>query len=402
MIFILAFLAFVTFGYGHKGTSNTTCVDDVFRDPPVEYRAKFRYWLPDASVPSEYVVRDIHEAKAIGAGGLEFLPFYAYGAGDESYKRNMVTNPDQPFVEPDFPDWDVYGFGTPAYVALFKDALIAAKDAGILLDLPLGANQGQGVPAVPGTAGLAMQLLMGHTTISPGGNVSGPVPEAQQPIDAIRSGLQFMHPLEDYQRPNLVAVLAYQLLPDTGDSSSLIKYTSLNKTSFISLSSSVTADGLLQWSPPDGSKSWKVFSFWESYTNQRSCDGGPNPTTVIGNGSWIVDHFSGRGAFQITDFWDKVFLSDKEIADLVRTVGRYAWEDSLEQLASLPWTLGLLDRFKGSYGYDFTSYLPVVFSSLNTWGGFAPPYAEAFFFDNDSAKDQRLYSLDYQKVLNDG
>lgn len=176
------------------------------------------YRLPDASVPSEYVVRDIHEAKAIGAGGLEFLPFYAYGAGDESYKRNMVTNPDQPFVEPDFPDWDVYGFGTPAYVALFKDALIAAKDAGILLDLPLGANQGQGVPAVPGTAGLAMQLLMGHTTISPGENVSGPVPEAQQPIDAIRSGLQFMHPLEDYQRPNLVAVLAYQLLPGKLDS----------------------------------------------------------------------------------------------------------------------------------------------------------------------------------------
>lgn len=175
------------------------------------------YRLPDASVPSEYVVRDIHEAKAIGAGGLEFLPFYAYGAGDESYKRNMATNPDQPFVEPDFPDWDIYGFGTPAYVSLFKDALKAAKDAGVLLDLPLGANQGQGVPAVPGTAGLSMQLLMGHTTISPGGNATGPVPEAQQPIDAIRSGLQFMHPLENYQSPDLVTVLAYQLLPGKTD-----------------------------------------------------------------------------------------------------------------------------------------------------------------------------------------
>jgi hypothetical protein len=179
----------------------------------------------------------------------------------------------------------------------------------------------------------------------------------------------------------------------------------------------VTADGLLQWSPPDASKSWKVFSFWESYTNQRSCDGGPNPTTVIGNGSWIVDHFSERGASRITDFWDEVLLSDQEMADLVRTVGKYgtcqssfhllsdsyvAWEDSLEQLASLPWTPGLLDRFKASYGYDFTSHLPVVFSSLNTWGGFAPPYAEAFFFDNDSVEEQRLYSLDYQKVLNDG
>ena len=98
-------------------------------------------------------------------------------------------------------------------MALFKDTLKAAKDAGVLLDLPLGANQGQGVPAVPGTAGLAMQLLMGHTTISPGGYTTGPVPEAQQPIDAIRSGLQFMHPLENCQSPDLVTVLAYQLLP---------------------------------------------------------------------------------------------------------------------------------------------------------------------------------------------
>jgi hypothetical protein len=105
------------------------------------------------------------------------------------------------------------------------------------------------------------------------------------------------------------------------------------------------------------------------------------------------------------------------MADLVRTVGNYgmyqssfdllsnsyaAWEDSLEQLASLPWTPGLLARFKASYGYDISSYLPVVFSSLNTWGRFAPPYAEAFFFDNDSVEEQKLYSLDYQKVLNDG
>lgn len=205
--------------------------------------------------------------------------------------------------------------------------------------------------------------------------------------------------------------------PGTSNSSSFIQYTSLNQTSFTDLSSLITAEGTLQWSPRDASESWKVFSFWESYTNQRSCDGGPNSTSVIGNGSWIVDHFSERGASRITDFWDEIFLSDPEIADLVKTVGGYgmfqsifrptsniriAWEDSMEQLAALPWTPGLLDRFKASHGYDITSYLPVIFSSLNTWGGFAPPYAEAFFFNDDPVEKQRLYSLDYQKVLNDG
>ena len=74
----------------------------------------------------------------------------------------------------------------------------------------------------------------------------------------------------------------------------------------------------------------------------------------------------------------------------------------MEQLASLPWTPGLLTRFKASYGSDITPYLPVLFSPSNTWGGFAPPYAEAFFFNDDSTEKQSFYSLDYQKVLNDG
>lgn len=81
---------------------------------------------------------------------------------------------------------------------------------------------------------------------------------------------------------------------------------------------------------------------------------------------------------------------------------RVAWEDSMEQLASLPWTPGLLDRFKASYGYDITAYLPVLFSSTNTWGGFAPPYPEAFYFNNDPAETQSSYQLNYHKVLNDG
>lgn len=109
----------------------------------------------------------------------------------------------------------------------------------------------------------------------------------------------------------------------TWNSSSLVQNTSLNQSSFVDLSSLVSSNGSVQWMPPDATRSWKIFSFWESYTNQRSCDGGPNPTSVIGNGSWIVDHFSKVGASRVTDFWNDVFLSDSEIAELVKTVGNY-------------------------------------------------------------------------------
>jgi hypothetical protein len=96
----------------------------------------------------------------------------------------------------------------------------------------------------------------------------------------------------------------------------------LQEGSFVDLMPLIT-EGFLQWTPPDVTESWKIFSFWEAYTNQRSCDGGPNATDVIGNGSWIVDHFSAAGAAKITDFWDENILSDTEIADLLSSVGNY-------------------------------------------------------------------------------
>lgn len=196
--------------------------DSEFRDPRAEYRPKFRYWyanetprkalaadelrLPDASVSSDVVARDIHDAQEAGAGGLELLPFYLYGLGEQSVQRANQT------PIPDLPDWSKYGFGTPAFVSLFKASLKAAQDSGILLDYAVGANQGQGVPAEPGTLGLAVELLMGNTTITPQGGFSAPVPQARQPSATMLSGLGFQHPLEQFGTPNLTAVIAYQVL----------------------------------------------------------------------------------------------------------------------------------------------------------------------------------------------
>jgi hypothetical protein len=53
----------------------------------------------------------------------------------------------------------MYGYGTEAYAEAFKAALQAAKDNSLVFDFAVGANQGQGAPAAPGSKGLAVQLV---------------------------------------------------------------------------------------------------------------------------------------------------------------------------------------------------------------------------------------------------
>jgi hypothetical protein len=116
-----------------------------FRQPPARARPFFRYWLPDASVDGSVLAEDIASAGAVGAGGIELVPFYQYGLYAGRY--------------PPGADWTTYGFGTPAYNSLFKRALEAHKDAGLVMDFAIGPNQGQGVPAHPDDEGLQWDLV---------------------------------------------------------------------------------------------------------------------------------------------------------------------------------------------------------------------------------------------------
>ena len=82
---------------------------------------------------------------AVGAGGLEFVPFYLYGL--------TADRTDRPT------DWSKFGYGTPEYNNLFKEALRAAERENMVMDFAIGANQGQGAPAKPMTEGLAVHLV---------------------------------------------------------------------------------------------------------------------------------------------------------------------------------------------------------------------------------------------------
>ena len=112
-----------------------------FKEPAARVRPRFRYWLPDASVDPTIVQKDIRSAANLGIGGVEFLPFYNYGG-------------DTPIV-----DWSKYGFGTPAFQTLFRAALQAHRECGLLMDFAMGPNQGQGVPAETNNPGLQWDLV---------------------------------------------------------------------------------------------------------------------------------------------------------------------------------------------------------------------------------------------------
>lgn len=116
-----------------------------FSNPAARLRPRFRYWLPDAGVDIQTVQKDIKSAGAIGAGGVEFLPFYNYGG--------------QLSPAPNGSDWSRDGFGTPAFQKMFTAALQAHRDAGLVMDFALGPNQGQGVPAEYDDEGLQWDLV---------------------------------------------------------------------------------------------------------------------------------------------------------------------------------------------------------------------------------------------------
>lgn len=88
---------------------------------------------------------DIKAVGSIGGGGVEFLPFYMYGGA--------LGEP------PSSINWSEYGFGLPPYKKIFMSALQAHKEAGLVMDLALGPNQGQGVPAKLDNDGLQWDLV---------------------------------------------------------------------------------------------------------------------------------------------------------------------------------------------------------------------------------------------------
>ncbi|KAJ0154928.1 hypothetical protein HZ326_2761 [Fusarium oxysporum f. sp. albedinis] len=348
-----------------------------FEAPSAEYRPKFRYWLPDADVDHDVLQTDIQDLQKLGAGGLEFLPFYNYGFGGVNDSK-----------------METYAFGKPAFKDVLQIALEATKANGLSMDVALGASQGQGVPSKPLTPGLAVQLVYGKVSVKGGEKFDGALPAAD--IDW-NENLGYIHPQEKFGGSRLIGVSAAAIASrnDSGDSNAFI---ALHEKSLADLTEYVK-DGKITWTAPKDYKEYVLFAHYERYTNQRSCDG--VPTDVIANGSWVTDHFSAAGAMLASQFWEKNLLST-QIRQLLKEVGKHTWEDSMEIQASLYWSPGFPDRFKSKRGYNVIKYLPLLFHKSTSFTAAQAPYNTTFYLDGTPDDGQSKYLQDYRLTLNEG
>ncbi|KAF9891846.1 hypothetical protein FE257_003331 [Aspergillus nanangensis] len=310
-----------------------------FENPAARIRPRFRYWLPDASVDPDIVQQNIRDAGSIGLGGVEFLPYYNYG--------ETVSGA----------DWSTYGFGTPAFINVFKAALQAHKDSGLVMDFPLGPSQGQGVPASTDDAGLQWDLSAISAQVPKNGSFHGVLP--------------------GWGTGDLVAVVSAQVLstrrnlsnPDSaipifGSQPSYTEYTLKNST-LQEWSQNVSPSGELRLTLPPHVNSYRLFAFYQHLTLQNNVPSTTNASkSIFDNGSYTVDHFSARGAQTVTRFWDQHILKG-EVKQLLQTVGNYGWEDSMEILSNTSWTPSLPNIFMDKYKYSIKPYLPLIIYGNN-------------------------------------
>lgn len=68
-------------------------------------------------------------------------------------------NESNDFQPPIGSDWNIYGFGTPAYRKVLKRYLQTHKYHGLVVDYSMGPTSGQGVPAKPDEIGLSWEMV---------------------------------------------------------------------------------------------------------------------------------------------------------------------------------------------------------------------------------------------------
>ena len=258
---------------------------------------------------------------------------------------------------------------------MFKTLLQAHADNDLISDFAMGPNQGQGVPAPEGSEGLAWDLYSYNISVPLGGNYSDTLPGwGTGKLQAVISGRTVSSINVTIPRSGsyagtseLNATGTYPSLP--GDAPANRTQVTLATSSLEDLTNSVDSNGKLSFSCPQsgGGLTCTLFVMYLIHSDYRAQQdpeflGGPQtaPQSYLQNGSWAVDHFSALGAQTMTSFWEQYVLTNGT-RELLRSVGNYAWEDSIELRENLFWTENLTTSFEAQHGYDVTKYLPILF-----------------------------------------
>lgn len=232
------------------------------------------------------------------------------------------------------------------------------------MDFALGPNQGSGVPAEPNDEGVMWNLQPFNISIPLGGSYNGILP-GWGTGEFVSASTALVLNETSVQLKAAPAFISqnYSGSRFVLDSSSLADVTDqVGEDGAVSLSFPASANGI----------EYQLFAYYQNHTiglEQQSplylnTTVSQSPvTSFLQNGSRFNDHFSTKGAQLVIDFWEEYLLDYNNTRDLIREVGNYGWEDSMEFGNSILvwWTPGLVDAFEKSRGYSIRKYLPLIY-----------------------------------------
>jgi hypothetical protein len=232
------------------------------------------------------------------------------------------------------------------------------------MDFALGPNQGSGVPAEYDDPGVMWDLWPFNVSIPLGGSYNDVLPGwgTGELVSASTALVSDSTPVQLKAAPAFISH-TYNGSRFTLDSSSLTDVTD-----------QVGEDGSIRLDFPSSANGteYQLFAYYQNHTTgleQQSplylnTTVPQSPvTSFLQNGSRFNDHFSTTGAQLVIDFWEKYLLDYNNTRELIREVGNYGWEDSMEFGNSILvwWTPGLIDAFEKARGYSIRKYLPLIY-----------------------------------------
>ncbi|KAF7359295.1 Secreted protein [Mycena sanguinolenta] len=342
---------------------------------------KWRYWIEDASASPDIVQSDIAEIARVGSSGFELLSYQSYG-GEADNTGNILLDPTD------------FAFGSDLFVNITATVVAAAIENGVTVDFSMGPDQGAGVPVFPSSvdmAGMNTELVFGAHFLTAEENFSGTLPSPT--VFPMVSGLDNQIDSANITTMRLVSAVVAELIPGANTSAARV---SVDWNTVQELTSQVDDSFNVSFTAPNTSSVLLAYySRRNGFPEARRGFNGSFLDEPGSWGSWVVDHFSPKGANVSISFISDNILSRDDIGAMITQpgVGRYMWEDSMEFFAQLFWTDALPQRFTERHGYEINTTLPVMHTLPNR----GPKPNQTFDFGTTVDSDKFLE--DYQDTL---
>ena len=309
-----------------------------FKETPVKYRPKMRWWLPGSITDPEQMAYEIKMMKDAGFAGTELSPDW-FG-----YKDKFMQNE---------------CWGSSKWYELLKKLLLEAQKQELEVDFSMISSAPLAVPNITDVndpaQGAQMELngafVDGITKENP---YDGPLPVNREAIeDAAKvDGKVVLHAVTvakyvDKEKKILSFASASEL-----DLAKVVEKTGENDTSYH-----------VKFIPEDEGE-YVLFAWWQ------------HPSGSMVGDLYQIDHYGKAGTRKIIAFYEEEVLPALGEA---RSGITSLFVDSLEYNTHLDYTIGMREMFIEKNGYDFTKYLPAVYEQ--EWYGMFYSVKPDFCFD---------------------